>query len=101
MINQKYQISLHTPLGTRKGTLTMSISGQHIDGILYILNEQSTFSGIVLPDGTCQISGNLKTLVSTIPFQGKGRKNEKNLRFDILTDKYAMILDGGIDNESS
>lgn len=65
---QCYQIQLFTQLGTRSGVLAWTEENSLLSGTLELLNHQTPFTGQISSSGCYDFSGQVKTLVSCIPY---------------------------------
>lgn len=78
-----YRISLATQIGTRTGSLLLSVIGNKIDGILDILGERQHCTGELEADGNCTFSGQLKTLRSVYDYTATGHFDENNILLNL------------------
>lgn len=97
MKSNTYTVTLETPVGIKKGTMTFEKEGSSISGVLSIMKERNPFSGTIC-GASCHIIGSLKTLVNTIPYEADGTITDEMLSFVILTDKHRLMLCGGAVN---
>ncbi|MGN0564168.1 MAG: hypothetical protein ACI4LH_05445 [Candidatus Heritagella sp.] len=73
MIRRIYRIQMHTPLGSRPGTMEVLIEKNTVRGYLDILRHLEPFEGSIDENGRCRIRGILVTLLSRIPYTATGR----------------------------
>lgn len=96
MSEQKYYVSLHTPLGRRNGTLLARMNGSALTGTLTILNHTQPFTGEVDERGNCKISGTFITLVRTVPYIATGQISDTALTLDLSGDRNHFKLSGSV-----
>lgn len=71
MTEHRYQIQVSTQLGMRRGTLAWTEQGSDLQGTLHFLHRASPFSGQIGSTGRRTFSGQIRTLVSYIPYQAE------------------------------
>ena len=67
-----YDVELHTVLGRRSGQMKLFLSGESFSGILRLMGFENSLSGHTLSDGTCHMTGCIRTRMGRCPFEGKG-----------------------------
>lgn len=80
METQTYHIQVSTQLGPRCGTLTLTDQAGILRGTLELLGHANAVSGQMLHAGFCVFSGQMQTLVSTIPYQAACTLHDSGLQ---------------------
>lgn len=91
-----YDVRLSTPVGKRKGIMTVHKEHGRVYGTLDILGHSESFEGCLSSEGSCIITGTVKTLMRTINYIASGFINDSELSLTV-TDKNsgtAYSLDG-------
>lgn len=91
-----YDVRLSTPVGKRKGIMTVHKENGRVHGTLDILGHNESFDGCVSKEGSCIITGTVKTLMRTINYIASGYINDSSLSLTV-TDRNsgtAYSLDG-------
>lgn len=79
-MNGTYNITMQTPMGMEKGTITFTQDGDTLSGSLNILRGNNPFSGGKVEGNEFVFSGEIKKLITKIPYTAKG-----TLEGDLLT----------------
>ncbi|MGN0696668.1 MAG: hypothetical protein ACI4J5_07895 [Oscillospiraceae bacterium] len=98
----RYNITLHTQIGVKKGTLTRYAeydSGSEC-GFIEILGCKNTYTARLLPDGKCSMSGTLKTIVSDFDYRGDGYIYPDKLELTLHGEKTSLLMQGVIEEVS-
>ena len=75
MVNIKkyqYEILLSTLIGNKNGILSVAVMQDKLEGSLIIMKNENHFCGTIKPDGSCEISGSIKTLTGSVDYHGDG-----------------------------
>lgn len=91
-----YDVRLGTPVGKRKGIMTVHIDGGRVYGVLDILGHSESFDGSISREGSCIITGIVKTLMRTVNYIASGFIKDSELSLTV-TDRVAgtaYSLDG-------
>lgn len=67
-----YNISMVTPLGTRKGTMEVEIENGTVNGCLTIFSNRNQFKGKIDDNNHCELTGRFKTLVKEHLYTAQG-----------------------------
>lgn len=89
-----YCICLATQIGTKHGTLLLTVKDSYIDGTMEILGLKQHCAGKVWADGSCTIFGELKTLRSVFAYVATGSFDAKSIRLDLKYDHDVFRLTG-------
>lgn len=90
----EYEIVLSTPIGDRKGVLSIKIDNDRLEGVLSVLEQNNDVSGRINTEGICFMEGGIKTIVQTIPFQAEGELNDQSIHLVLHTVKDNMMIIG-------
>jgi len=71
-MNGTYNITMQTPMGMEKGTITFTQDGDSLSGSLNILRGSNAFSGGKIEGNEFIFSGEIKKLITKIPYSAKG-----------------------------
>lgn len=88
----QYRVELQTALGPRQGVLELEQQAQTLCGVLELLGRRTRCSGICLPDGTSELSGQIQTLLNTLDFRARGHITATGLSMQLWVgdDCYPM-----------
>lgn len=89
-----YQVDLATQMGTKHGTLYLSVIGNQIGGVMQILGERLSIRGERHTDGGCTIFGQLKTKCSIYDYIAVGWFDYDNILLDLKYEKGTFRLTG-------
>uniref|UniRef100_UPI0006D23B88 hypothetical protein n=1 Tax=Clostridium sp. NkU-1 TaxID=1095009 RepID=UPI0006D23B88 len=92
----RYQIELIAPLGARNGEIKVQLTGNEISGEFAILGNTSAFAHGCYEAGIITVSGKLKTLMYSIPYELIGEMGEEAIRFEMQTSKGVLSVSGTI-----
>ena len=74
-----YRVCMTTPLGVRSGTLCLSALSGTLHGTLSLLGKAVPIAGKADQVGNCRLTGELITLVQTIPFTADGTLTRREI----------------------
>jgi len=94
-----YDIVLSTPLGQRRGTMTMSIGGQKIEGVFDIMRNRNPFWGQMGENGDFRIQGRLITLVRTIEYTACGHLDRETVELTLQEKRGRLHVSGTASGE--
>lgn len=89
-----YNILMKTPIGIKKGFMTVSQNGSQIRGCLDILNHSEPFEGEIAEDGSCVLLGTIVTLVRTVRYRAKGSITEDGLTLFVADGNDILKITG-------
>ncbi|MGN0632687.1 MAG: hypothetical protein ACI4JW_02350 [Oscillospiraceae bacterium] len=92
--NFEYEIVLSAPIGNKKGILSVNIARDKLEGDLIIMKNENHFCGSVKPDGSCVISGGIKTLIGAVDYHGEGYIDEQTVTLVLNTGKRKFVVSG-------
>ncbi len=96
MADFTYNISMKTLLGIKNGTIELFNRDGIITGFLNILGKHNAFEGTLDESGACNFSGNIVTLVQSIPYEAKGYADDKRIDLNLVCKRYNFHLTGTI-----
>ena len=94
MIDGKYNIIMKTPMGLKKGNVTLNAEGNSISGSLEILGKINTFENGTTDGKQCTFSGNLQTAMGKIAYVVEGTVEGDTLTAISKTKKGDMQITG-------
>lgn len=94
MWNRQYNVTMQAPIGARYGTMAVTIDDSRVDGLLTILKKAAPFHGVIREDGRCLLTGELFTLMRTIPYEAVGWINQNALHLTLTSEKETFELSG-------
>lgn len=89
-----YRIKFSSQLGLRIGKFSILINDNAVVGFLHILGKSNRICGTINDGGDIRIEGNVKTLVRSFDFVGKGTADEDILKIEISEGKNVFMLMG-------
>lgn len=89
-----YQITMSVPLGERKGSMVVYEDQGILNGTLSILGRNELFLGTLKPNGKCEITGKLVSLLRTIPYRAIGKMNKEKIILYICSGQEKISIWG-------
>ena len=89
-----YDIVLKTALGNRIGKMRARFFDDKIEGTIALFNHREPFFGKINPDGSCNISGKIITLLNTLNFIGIGSITKNFVSLNISAGNKAFEITG-------
>lgn len=89
-----YDICMNTPVGVKKGRLTVNRCSDVISGILNILKHNQPFEGKIDAEGNCEIKGTLITLLRTVNFVATGKIMSGSLSLSFKDGSHILKITG-------
>lgn len=81
-----YDITMKTPLGDRSGQLFLNCENRQCQGMLTLLGTKTGIQGTLDETGHCELQGELRTLLRSLPYAASGT---------LLTDRLSLTLVAG------
>ena len=96
MLERTYEITMHTFLGPKRGTLTLikATDSSELEGNLSLLGRINPITGVVNSDGSVRLFGQLRTIVRTVPFISDGTLSGEAIRMSLKDDRNTFRIDG-------
>ena len=89
-----YQIVMRTPIGAKHGKMTARVEGISVSGSIELLKHREPYTGTINDGGDCAITGQLVTLMRTLPFSGRGRINADSVFLSIEGGRERFEIEG-------
>ncbi|MGN0607486.1 MAG: hypothetical protein ACI4JM_13290 [Oscillospiraceae bacterium] len=90
----QYKIVLSTSIGDKNGIMTADIVNDKLEGNLIVMKNENYFCGNIKPNGSCEISGCIKTLIGTVSYNGEGYIDEQSATLVLNTGKRKFVVSG-------
>lgn len=100
MKDRKYNITMNTPIGSRYGTISISLENSRIFGTLNLLEHSEPLSGLIDGEGNCTIYGKLKTLMRTVEYTAIGKITEKAIELSMKGERNIFKITGNAVSQS-
>ncbi|MGN0747100.1 MAG: hypothetical protein ACI4ML_10530 [Aristaeellaceae bacterium] len=94
MARYAYAITMKTPLGERRGQLSLDCEQGVCQGVMTLLGTRSGITGTLEPGGQCELRGLLCTLLRTIPYTAAGMLKPERLSLTLKAGNRSYPLDG-------
>lgn len=94
MDKRYYEVELKTSLGVKKGSLSLNVADNKLNGILVVLKHAEPFSGVIDNSGNCYISGHIVSLMRIVPFTATGIIAENELKLQLKGERNTFELVG-------
>lgn len=91
-----YDIQMKTPIGIKIGKMSITNEKGILSGYLNILKKSVPFTGVIAPDGSCNISGNIVTLMNTFEYTAGGIVESSKLSLEVLCGKNKFYITGNL-----
>lgn len=89
-----YAVSLHAPLGERPGELTLWIENGTVRGELSLLQKITKLAGMLKPDGSLAVTGELITHIRKIPYSAEGKISGDGIELTLHSGQRVYELTG-------
>lgn len=89
-----YAITMKTPLGERKGQLSLDCGNGWCQGMLTLLGAQTFVQGTLDENWRCELKGELRTLLRSLPFAASGTLRPDRLSLMLLAGGRSYPIDG-------
>lgn len=80
-----YALEMQTPLGKRRGVLTLNLRGGRVGGELTLFTRSAPIQSGRRSGDNFTFQGEMKTLVGLLPYQANGTLHEDSLEMEIRT----------------
>jgi hypothetical protein len=90
----QYEIVLSTSIGDKKGIITINTVQDKLEGNLIIMKHKNYFCGTIKPNGSCEISGSIRTLIGTVDYHGEGYIDQQTVTLILNTGKRKFVVSG-------
>lgn len=89
-----YAITLKTPLGDRRGQLLLDCENGRCQGILTLLGVQTGVRGTLDETGRCELQGELRTLLRSLPYAASGTLLPDRLSLTLVAGGHSYAIHG-------
>ena len=89
-----YDIVLQTPLGEKKGIVSLDINNARVCGCLSILGKENAFTGDIDINGRCNLNGYIETIVSTFQYTAEGYINNEIINLTLYGRQEVFHISG-------
>lgn len=94
MVDGNYAVKMKTPMGLKKGELSLKSEGGTLSGAMTVLGKTQAFeNGTTLGDTFC-FSGTLKTAIALLNYTCEGNVEGDTLTASVKTQKGEFALQG-------
>lgn len=94
MEDKTYALVMHTPLGNRRGSVTLHFSGPSLTGELTLLTRTSPICQGSRSGRHLQFQGEIPTVVGSVPYQASGTVTENTLQLQLTTPRGSYPIEG-------
>lgn len=94
MKKRKYNITMNTPIGSRCGTINLTLEDNCINGTLDLLEKSEPLYGSMDSNGNCKIYGRLITLMRTIEYTAVGKITEESIELSFYGERNIFKITG-------
>ena len=90
---KSYDVSLHTPIGKRKGEMKVNIEDGKLIGFLTLFRNTEPLSGSIDENGECTLKGKFITLLKPVYFTATGKIHDEDLQLVLKCEcgNYKML----------
>ena len=96
MSERLYSIVMHTPIGLKRGTLTVKVSGKYMKGWLDVLGHREPIAGMIDSEGKCSFTGTFTTLMRKVSYKATGVLTESDAHLQIKDERNVYDIIGGL-----
>lgn len=89
-----YAITMKTPLGDRRGSLLLDCEDGQCRGILSLLGTKTGLRGTLDETGRCELRGELRTLLRSLPYLASGTLLPDRLTLTLVAGGHGYPIDG-------
>ena len=94
MDHKRYDISMSTPIGKKRGYLTVNTENGVVTGELEVMKHSEPFRGVIDGDGNCLISGSIVTLMRTVKYTAVGIIKESTVELRVTAANHTFEVRG-------
>lgn len=89
-----YDITMKTPLGDRRGQLSLDCENGYCHGILTLLGTKTSLHGTLDEARRCELQGELRTLLRSLPYAASGMLLPDRLSLMLLAGGHSYAIHG-------
>ena len=101
MEERVYAIKMQTPLDIKHGIIRVKMEQNEIRGFLDVLNHSEPFYGNINPEGYCEFTGRIITLMRTIEYQASGKMDADQIFLTIYGERNVFQVTGVVCSRES
>lgn len=94
MAHYLYDITMKTPLGDRSGQLFLNCENRQCQGMLTLLGAKTHIQGTLDEKGCCELRGELRTLIRSLPYLASGTLLPDRLSLTLLAGGHNYAVQG-------
>lgn len=94
MISGRYEITLKSPLGSKKGELSLTEADGTLAGAMKLLGTENTLAGSLCGDNCFHFTGVLQTPITALRYECVGNVADDTLHGIVKTSKGDFLLTG-------
>lgn len=83
MQEMKYEITVRAPLGDRTGMLCLRKTNGALTGWIELMRFHNEVRGVLLNNGECRLTGEVRTLLRPHPFEAEGTVGEESAELEL------------------
>ena len=89
-----FELEMSTPLGKRRGNLELMVWGDFLNGYLTMFTRTIPIQNGKRDGKQISFSGDMKTLMSTLPYRAQGSINASCLELEFVTERGKYPVSG-------
>lgn len=94
MARFSYAITMKTPLGDRRGQLSLDCEQGLCQGMMTLLGTRTSIHGTLDENGRCELKGMLCTLLRALPYTASGMLGQDRLTLMLQAGNHSYAIDG-------
>ena len=92
--SRSYDVELNTMLGKRCGQLRLRLFEGSLSGVLCLMKSENPIHGRTFADGTCSLTGSIRTRMGVYPFDGRGLLLAERIEAQLRCRGASLLLRG-------
>ena len=93
-MEREFDITMHVPLGRRRGTLRFTEDGGELRGTLEALGKKDSFTGTIDENGNLKFTGKMSSILRTFPYHAEGQIRGAEIELAVKGDRYSFRITG-------
>lgn len=89
-----YDITMKTPLGDRHGQLSLDCENRRCHGTMTLLGTKTGLRGTLDETGRCELQGELRTLLRSLPYAASGALQSDRLTLTLVAGGRSYPIHG-------
>lgn len=95
----RYKVTLFAPIGDKNGELAVRAAGEQVEGELMVMQNKNYFCGSIKSDGSCMVSGNIRTLNDNVEYTASGYITPQAVTLVLYAGRKRLLVTGEAINE--